>query len=182
MRDRRLPWYVCCAAVLVLALPASAQLSREGGRTQIGADKLDVAERDSIAVYSGDVDVVQGDARLRADTLTINFAGNAASQNGGGFGEILTMMALGNVYYITPALRAKGDQGTYDAKTEEIVLTGNVIVSRCEDVAQGQRLTFNVSTGQSSLDGQDSSDGKPSRVVTIIGRPAEGETNDCAQN
>lgn len=178
----RLEVVMCLFAGLLLAWPASAQLSRDGGRTQIGAAKLDVAERDSIATYTGDVDVVQGDARLRADKLTINFSGNPDNPNGGGFGDILTMLAVGDVYYITPALTARGDRGTYDAETEEIVLIGNVLVSRCEDVAKGQRLTFNVSTGQSSLDGKKADGEESSRVVTIIGGPEEEETGGCAQN
>jgi lipopolysaccharide export system protein LptA len=165
-------------ASLLFALPASAQLSRDGGQTQINADKLNVAERDSIAVYLGDVDVVQGDARLRSDKLTINFAGNPNAQNGGGFGEILGMLAEGNVFYITPELRARGNQGTYDASTETIILTGNVIVSRCDDVAKGERLTFNVATGQSSLDGA----ADDSRVVTIIGGPQTENNDGCARN
>lgn len=169
-------------ASLFQTMTATAQLSRDGGQTQIFANQLDVAERDSLAVYIGDVDVVQGDARLRADKLTINFAGNPQSENGGGFGDILDMFADGNVFYVTPDLRARGDEGTYNAETETIVLTGNVIVSRCEDVAKGERLTFNVATGQSSLDGgQTASDGS-SRVVTVIGAPKGQATEGCEQN
>lgn len=159
---------------MALVFPANAQLSRDGGQTQIFADKLDVADRDSLAVYIGDVDVVQGDARLRSDKLTINFAGNPESQNGGGFGDILGMVAEGNVFYVTPALKARGNQGTYDAETETIVLTGEVIVTRCGDVAKGERLTFNVQTGQSSLDGKENG-----RVVTIIGGPQNNNPDEC---
>ena len=165
-------------ASLLLALPANAQLSRDGGQTQILANKLDVAERNSIAVYVGEVDVLQGDARLRSDKLTINFAGNPEAVNGGGFGDILGMLAEGNVFYVTPELSARGNTGTYDAETETIILTGNVIVSRCDDVASGERLTFNVATGQSSLDGA----GDDSRVHTIIGGPQNENTDGCTQN
>lgn len=164
------------AVSLLLAWPANAQLSRDGGQTQIFANKLDVAERDSVAVYLGEVDVVQGDARLRSDKLTINFAGNPNAQNGGGFGDILGMLAEGNVFYVTPELSARGNKGTYDSDTETIILTGEVIVSRCEDVAKGERLTFNVATGQSSLDGA----ADDSRVVTIIGGPQNEDTSGCS--
>lgn len=171
----------CLMGGLLLAGSATAQLSRDGGQTQIFANKLDVAERNSLAVYVGDVDVVQGEARLRADKLTINFAGNPQSENGGGFGDILNMLADGNVFYITPALRARGDKGTYDAETETIILTGNVIVSRCEDVAKGERLTFNVATGQSSLDGGQDKTEESTRVVTVIGAPNGDATEGCSQ-
>jgi len=131
-----------------------------------------VAERESRAVYLGDVDVVQGDARLRADKLTINFAGDPNSANGGGLGDIDNMVAEGNVFYITPDLRARGNRGEYNASTETIVLTGDVIISRCGDVAKGEKLILKTETGQSTLDGGDGGD----RVVTVIG--TETNTTD----
>ena len=166
--------FVCLLASVLFALPAGAQLSRDGGRTQIGANQLEVAERDSRAVYIGDVDVVQGDARLRADRLTINFAGNSTSENGGGFGDIDNMIAEGNVFYITPELRARGNRGEYQAATETIVLTGDVIISRCGDVAKGEKLVLKTETGQSTLDGGENAE----RVVTIID-PEEDTAQEC---
>ena len=166
--------FACVLAGVLFALPATAQLSRDGGRTQIGADQLEVAERESQAVYIGDVDVVQGNARLRADKLTINFAGNSTSENGGGFGDIDNMVAEGNVFYITPELRARGNRGEYQAATETIVLTGDVIISRCGDVAKGEKLVLKTETGQSTLDGGANS----ARVVTII-EPDQDTNQEC---
>lgn len=161
----------CLLVFFLFALPASAQLSRNGGKTQIGANELQVAERESRAVYLGEVDVVQGDARLRADKLTINFAGSATSINGGGFGDVENMLAEGNVFYITPSLRARGNTGLYDAATETIILTGDVIISRGEDVAKGERLVLKTATGESTLTGGTNSGGAEvpnSRVITIL--------------
>jgi len=165
---------LCLLASVLFALPAGAQLSRDGGRTQIGANQLEVAERESRAVYIGDVDVVQGDARLRADKLTINFAGNSTAANGGGFGDIDNMIAEGNVFYVTPDLRARGNRGEYQAETETIVLTGDVIISRCGDVAKGEKLVLKTQTGQSTLDGGEDA----ARVVTIID-PEEDTAKEC---
>ena len=139
------------ACGLALALPAHAQLSSQGGRTQISADRLDVAERESKAIYIGAVDAIQCDARLRSDKLTINFAGTGDSPEGGGFGPIESMLAEGNVFYITPDLRARGDKGTYDEAANVIVLTGNVVISRGSDIATGDCLRMKVETGESTL-------------------------------
>lgn len=157
-------------AGLGVALPAHAQLSRDGGRTQISADRLDVAERESKAIYTGAVDAIQGDARLRSDKLTINFAGTGDSPDGGGFGAIENMLAEGNVYYITPDLQARGDKGTYNDETDVIVLTGKVVISRGSDIAEGECLRLKVETGESTLGCTGKGEnGKPTgRVRTIL--------------
>lgn len=158
---------------LLLALPASAQLSREGGRTQINSNELKVAERESRAVFIGEVDAVQGDARLRADTLTVNFAGTDVDQEGGGFGDIQDMLAEGNVYYVTPQLTARGNRGTYAALDETIVLTGDVVISRGDDIARGECLTLKVETGESTLGCGGKSEGGDKGRVTLIITPEE---------
>lgn len=170
----------CFLGALALAAPAEAQLSRQGGRIQVGADQLDVAERDNKAVYIGNVDVVQGDARLRADRLTINFKGGSgggrAAGVGGGFGDLSDMLAEGEVFYITPELRARGDRGVYTASTDTVVLTGNVIVSRGQDIAKSECLTLNITAGQSTLGcNGDASTNTPGERVISIFNPRDGE-------
>ena len=48
MKKLKTGFGVTLATTLLLAWPANAQLSREGGQTQINADKLDVAERERL--------------------------------------------------------------------------------------------------------------------------------------
>lgn len=177
----------CFLGALALAAPAEAQLSRQGGRIQVGADQLDVAERDNTAVYIGNVDVVQGDARLRADRLTINFKGSDDGREagvGGGFGDLSDMLAEGEVFYITPELRARGDRGVYTASTDTVVLTGNVIVSRGQDIAKSECLTLNITAGQSTLgcNGDPATNTPGERVISIFNpRDGEGATSTPAE-
>ena len=163
---------------LAMAGSAEAQLSRDGGRTQISADQLVVAERESQAVYLGAVDAVQGDARLRADKLTISFEGTSDSPDGGGFGSIDTMLAEGNVYYITPDLRARGDTGNYNADTEIIELLGNVVISRGTDIAEGDCLRLNVPTGESTLGCKNGTKGRVTTVITPQSDESDASESD----
>ena len=81
----------------------------------MNADNSSVYEREQRVVVIGNVDIIQGDARLRADKVTLTMpAGMAARQAGigGGFGEIEKMFADGNVFYITPDLKATGNSGS----------------------------------------------------------------------
>ncbi|MEM7663258.1 MAG: LptA/OstA family protein [Pseudomonadota bacterium] len=154
-----------------MAAAASAQISPEGGPIQVNADRLDVFEKENRAVYLGNVDVLQSTARLRSDRLTINFKGGDSESEesgglGGGFTSPDTMIAEGDVFYVTPDLRARGDKGVYTADTDTVVFTGNVIVSRGEDIAQGECLTLRISAGQSTLGC--AIDGSGERVRTLI--------------
>lgn len=159
--------FLCLLSVAPFGQLANAQLSRDGGRTQINSNELKVAERESQAIFIGEVDAVQGDARLRSDTLTVNFASTSTSAEGGGFGDILDMLAEGNVYYVTPELTARGNRGTYAAADETIVMTGDVVISRGDDIARGECLTLKVETGESTL-GCGATGEKKGRVTLII--------------
>ncbi len=143
------------AAIMLAAAPASAQLSAQGGRIQVVSDRGEVLERENKAIYSGNVDVIQGDARLTADQITVNFTGAAGDEGGigSGLGDIRNIVAEGDVYYVTPDLRARGDKGTYDANADSITLEGGVVVQRGEDVAEGDQLVLSISEGRTVLGG-----------------------------
>ncbi|MEL6246216.1 MAG: LptA/OstA family protein [Pseudomonadota bacterium] len=163
------------AITLVLAAPALAQISQEGGPIQVNSDNSLVREKQREVTVSGNVDIVQGDARLRANTVTLNYTGSdgATRSTGltGGFGDISSMRADGDVFYVTPELKVRGDTGVYLASTDTITLTGNVILSRGEDVARGCEMEMRVSEGRSQLKGCDG------RVQMVI-FPSEQDNAD----
>ncbi len=164
---------------------ALAQLGSSDAQVQISADTLQARERESRLIYLGNVDVTQGDARLRADNLTINFqpgTDGQASGVSGSFDEIETMVATGDVFYITPDLRARGDEGIYTRQTDTVFLKGNVVITRGEDnVAKGDCLTLELSSGVSTLGCGDeiAADEATSRVVTVINTQSSETREDA---
>ncbi|MEM9224895.1 MAG: LptA/OstA family protein [Pseudomonadota bacterium] len=141
---------------MMAAGPAAAQLSNDGGPIRVKADRSEVLDKEKKVVLIDNVDIAQADARLRANIVTLAYSGDGEGGSGGiasSFGDIRTMTAQGEVFYINPELKANGDLGVYDAQTGIITLTGNVILVRGEDVARGDRLTMNLSNGTTSLDG-----------------------------
>lgn len=142
---------------LAISLPAAAQVSGEGGPIRVNADRSEVIERQRQVVLIDNVDIMQGDARLRANRVTINYAGSGQTETSGlsGFGDISSMEAVGEVYYVTPELKATGDRGTYDAPSDTIKLSGNVVLIRGEDVATGKTLVMKLSEGRTVLEGGD---------------------------
>lgn len=144
----------------VVAAPAMAQISSEGGPIYINSERTESFERENKVVLTGNVDIQQGDARLRADTVTLRFATSDSPSGAGGgisgaFGQIQTMQADGDVFYVTTDMKAKGDTGVYVAASDTITITGNVALMRGRDVAEGAKLVVEVSAGRTTLDGGD---------------------------
>lgn len=147
------------AMTLCFAAPALAQVSGEGGPIRVKADRSEVLDKERKVILVDNVDITQGDARLRANVVTLEYGGNAAGTGSGptsGFGDIKTMTARGEVFYVTPDLKANGDLGIYDAQKDTITLTGNVVLVRGDDVAQGDRLVMQLAAGKTTLDGGNS--------------------------
>ncbi len=144
------------AIALTMTAPALAQVSGEGGPIRVKADRSEVLDKERKVILIDNVDITQGDARLRADIVTLAYNNTGAPDTAGtgsAFGDIETMTARGEVFYITPDLKATGDLGIYDARTDTITLTGNVVLIRGEDVAKGERLVMQLSAGKTTLDG-----------------------------
>ncbi len=151
---------VSLAALVALAVPAVAQISSDGGPIYINSERTESLERERKVLLVGNVDIQQGDARLRADTVTMIFAERPAGSAdttgvGSGFGQIQTMVAEGNVFYITADMKAKGDRGVYDAASDVITMTGNVALMRERDVAEGAVLRVEIGNRRTTLDGGD---------------------------
>ena len=138
-------------------MPALAQISSEGGPIYINSARTESLQNERKVVLIGDVDIQQGTARLRANTVTIRFLENTgASQTNtvaGGFGQVENIIAEGNVYYVTPELKAKGDRGVYELATDTITMTGNVALMRERDVAEGETLRMEVKNRRTTLEG-----------------------------
>lgn len=147
------------ALALTFSGAANAQVSGEGGPIRVNADRSEVLDKERKVILIDNVDITQGNARLRADIVTIEYGSGGTTQTAGlgaNFGDIRTMTARGNVFYVTPDLKANGDLGVYVASTDTITLTGNIILVRGEDVAKGERLEMELAAGKTTLDGGDS--------------------------
>ncbi len=153
---------------MALAIPAAhAQLSKEGGPIEITADRGELDDVNRKAVYRGNVDVIQGVARLRANEVVISYhereGGAAGGGLGGSVGGLDTIIATGDVYYITDREKMKADRGLYNAAAETITLTGNVKVTNDDGVIAGQQLVIEITTGRYTMDG-----GEGGRVKMVL--------------
>lgn len=153
----------------LLAGTAHGQIAFGGGPIDVRAERAQFIDREAKVIYSGSVVAKQGLSELRADTITIEFQRTEPAGEGGvgsGIGDAEKIIATGNVLYLTPAERARGNRAVYDYKTDTITMTGDVVVTRGEDVLTGQTLIIEVATGKSTMQG--------GRVRTVINPRSSG--------
>ena len=157
--DRTHRWrFAVAAAALVLGVvvpaAASAQLSEGGGPVSYSADTLEYFDAENRLVLRGDVDIVQGDARLRADSVTLFFAESAqpaseapaGGQPAYGAGDIERMVADGDVFFVRPDQHARGNRAVYEPGQDRMIFSGNVVVASADNIIRGETMTLQIST------------------------------------
>jgi len=164
----------------VAAQPAHAQLSEGGGPVSYSADNLEYIDAERRLVLTGDVDIVQNDARLRADRITLFFSqstgGGEGGQQGLGAGDIQRMIAEGEVYYVRPAQSARGNRAVYEVSQDSVTFTGNVVVASEENVIRGETLVLQIGTRRTTIRPT------PGQRVRGVFVPSEGNRNQSGGN
>ncbi len=120
---------------------------------QIESDRLEVRDSENVAIFSGNVSVVQGPTLLRSGRMTVHYAGEGGP-TAGGTTDIELLEVEGGVYVESENQVATGDQGSFDMRTEVLVLTGReVVLTEGDNVIVGCKLTVQMGTGLAELDG-----------------------------
>lgn len=161
-----------------LASPAYAQLSENGGPVSYSANNLEYFDGERRLVLTGDVDIVQNDARLRADRITLFFSQSTGSQEGGqglASGDIDRMIAEGEVYYVRPTQSARGNRAVYEVRDDAVTFTGNVVVASDENVIRGDTLVLNITNRRTVIR---PSEGGRVRGVFV---PSQGSAQNSGQ-
>ncbi|WP_454915134.1 LptA/OstA family protein [Xanthobacter sediminis] len=124
---------------------------------RINADSLEVRDKDKVAVFSGNVVVVQGDTTLNSKDLEVFYDGSVGPpEDGAGFkqGQIRKLEASGGVVVRTKDQTATGDTGTFEMRSNTVTLTGKpVVLTQGPNVIRGQKLVVNLVTGVSRFEG-----------------------------
>jgi lipopolysaccharide export system protein LptA len=194
-----------CAVMVALLAPglAAAQAPRpaagppvqsllQGGQdkdqpVQIEAASLEVRDKNKMATFSGDVQVVQGDTTMKCQKLVVFYGQEVGIGQGGaqagapapdtkaapsgpkGAQNIRRIEARGGVTVITKDQNASGDLGVYDLIAKTITLTGNVVVSQGQNVIHGERVVVDTVSGNARVESNNQGGGgTPSRVRALI--------------
>jgi lipopolysaccharide export system protein LptA len=133
------------AASSVHAAPATKPIAGDNNAPiNISSDSFQADLNAKSGTWSGNVVVVQGDMKLRANSvrmLTTN-------------GKTDKVLANGNVVVDSPKSGiVTGENGVYSVVPRTVVMTGNVVLKKGKDVMRGSQLTVNLATGQALLGG-----------------------------
>lgn len=118
---------------------------------QIEADSLEVHDKDNLAIFKGNVDVRQGETVMRTVRLTVFYDESASA---GGSQGIKRIEASGKVLVESGENKASGDQAIFNMKNQTVVMTGKkVILSQCDNIVSGKKLTVNLIKNTAQLSG-----------------------------
>ncbi|MDQ8756851.1 lipopolysaccharide transport periplasmic protein LptA [Sphingosinicella sp. LHD-64] len=158
------------AVALLAAPPASGQgggSALKGHDTNqpvdVAADRIEVQDRADRAIFSGNVDVRQGNLRLAAPRLTVTYADASGI-------DIQRLEASGGVTLTSPSENARSNVAIYDLNRRVVTMIGNVTLRRAGNNVNGGRLVLDLDSGRAVMDGGTA--GSPSRASSgrVTGR------------
>ncbi len=145
------------ALPLLLALAAAPAFAQEanisfGPMTQdtslpveIKSDTLSVNNADGSALFSGNVLVGQGEMRLAAAEVKVEYAADSRA--------IRSLHASGGVTITSGKDAAESQQAVYEIDSGTVVMTGDVLLTQSGNALSGQKLTIRMKTGTGVMEG-----------------------------
>lgn len=126
---------------------------------EVSADALSVDQAGGQAVFDGNVLVVQGDVRMSAGRVEIEYA----TTESGAANGIAQLKATGGVTFVTATDAAEAREAVYSIANSSVTLSGDVILTQGVTAIAGEKLVVDLKAGSGRMEG---------RVRTIIGGSA----------
>ena len=166
-----LPLLTACAlgAMTLGAASAETKASLVPGDSKapinISSDTFQADLNGKTGTWQGNVVVVQGDMKLRANSVRVTTVK----------GDPEKVIATGNVVVDSPTVGTlTGENGVYAVGPKTVTMNGNVVLKKGKDVMRGSQLTANLVTGQATLGGAKAA-GTSGRVQAVF-HPGGGNT------
>lgn len=118
---------------------------------EVNADQLSVNQTDGTATFTGNVIIVQGDMRVQAGEVLVNYSPDKKA--------ISSLHASGGVTVATGTDAATSETADYMPDTGELILQGSVVLTQGAAALSGQKLTLSLKSGLGTMAG---------RVTTIF--------------
>ena len=161
----------------------------------IEADKLVYFDKEQKAIYSGNVVAIQGDTRLTCSIMTVHMTKTAAAgapaagaapagapavkvadaspAPSAESSSVSHLDCAGPVSVLSKTQTATGDSAVYDKPQNKIWIFGHVTLSDRGNVTKGEKLTYDLTSGQATVD----TGGTSSRVKGLF---LPGSSDDTA--
>lgn len=119
------------AAAVLLAAPTKTKGPR--GTSTITSDRLDFDYKDMVALFEGNVHIVDPEFTMKADQMLIHFDNT---------NDISRVDAIGHVQADHADARATCGKATYTRANGAIVLTEKPFVKKGENSVRGEKITI----------------------------------------
>jgi lipopolysaccharide export system protein LptA len=148
---------------------------------KIESNKLEVRDKEKLAIFTGNVFVQQGDTTMRSPELRVYYEADtdkkgakktaqpandatpvAATKTAGGkvattekdvSQKIKKIEALGGVIVTSKDQKATGERADFMMKENIVILTGNVVVNQGQNVMRGDKLIVELSSSKAHMEG-----------------------------
>jgi len=139
----------------VAALAQAANIALGSGdfdtslAVEVSADQLSVHQSTGKAVFDGNVLIVQGEVRISAGTVTIEYSNDPDAKNG-----VSRLLATGGVTFVTSADAAEAQSAVYSVEDGTVTLSGDVLLTQGQSAIAGDRLVMNLGDGNGRMEGR----------------------------
>ena len=162
---------------------------------RISSATLEVRDKSKMAMFKGDVVVIQGDTNVRCNELVVFYEGERGAPGskttpapapaakgvpapGQGGQQIRRMEARGSVVVTQKDQRAVGDRAEFDMRTNTVTLIGNVVITSADNVVRGERVAIDLNSGVARMGVESGGSGRVEMLVNPKSAPkAPGKQN-----
>ena len=157
--------FILAAAIALvpgLALPQGTDIALGVGEfdpdqpVEVTADTLSVDQTSGLAIFDGNVLVVQGDVRMSAGRIDVVYSTDGDGSPTG----IAELRATEGVTIVTPTDAAEALEAVYVIEDGAVTLSGDVLLTQGQTALAGERLVLDLEAGTGRMEG---------RVRTIFG-------------
>lgn len=113
---------------------------------EVESDVLTVDQQTGVAVFTGNVKVVQGDMTITAQEARVEYTpeGNAIEK----------VFFFGDVLFVSPTDAAQAEEAVYTLPSGEVVMSGSVLLTQGRTTIAGNRLTYDLDAGTGVMEGR----------------------------
>lgn len=116
---------------------------------EVVSDSLSIENEAGVALFSGNVVVTQGQMRLAAGQIRVEYSGNQP-----GSGEISRMVASDGVTFASGSDAAEAREAIYQPGAGMLEMSGDVLLTQGPSAISGQKLTIDLGAGTGLMEGR----------------------------
>ena len=147
---------IFCVFGVTLAFAQGAQVAFGGLKqdaslpVEIVADQLQISQADGSAMFSGNVEIGQGDMRITAGQVQVLYTAG----DGDSTGQISRLIATGGVTVVNGSEAAEAARAEYSISGQSITMSGDVILTQGSNALSAERMVINLGNGTASMEGR----------------------------